>query len=215
MRVIADAGQRPDQHVKRPGRQALPLAQGAIFQPRPPAHRAGRYTRTRPPAACRRRPGREQHPAPPGSRGPRRRRHEISAAAGRAAVASSRPGHGISHRLPVLVQEEPALAGRQPFHDLLRVKRVLTPGRLAAHDVIVTRRRWHGPRHPRRASRSRGRPLTARATPFGWAVIASHQTRLDAPNRGSGASCSPSGNRPGPAGIRRKAAMRSAGAVPS
>ena len=41
-RVIAD----PDQHVERLRRQALHLAQGAIFQPGPPAHEAGRYTRT-------------------------------------------------------------------------------------------------------------------------------------------------------------------------
>ena len=46
IRVIADPGQRPDQHVESLGRQALHLAQGANFQPRPPAHEAGRYMRT-------------------------------------------------------------------------------------------------------------------------------------------------------------------------
>ena len=45
IRVIADPDQRLDQDVERLSRQALHLAQGAIFQPRPPAHEAGRYTR--------------------------------------------------------------------------------------------------------------------------------------------------------------------------
>ncbi len=46
IRVIADPGQRPDQHVESLRREALHLAQGANFQPRPPAHEAGRCMRT-------------------------------------------------------------------------------------------------------------------------------------------------------------------------
>ena len=45
---------------------------------------------------------------------------------------------GIFHRLPVLIQEGPTLVLGQPVQDPLRVERVLTLGRLGAHEIIVT-----------------------------------------------------------------------------
>jgi hypothetical protein len=71
---------------------------------------------------------------------------------------------GIFNRLPVLVQEEPALVCGQLIQDPLRVERVLALDRLGAHGVIVTCQGWRGRRHARRASRSRERPLIAYAS---------------------------------------------------
>ena len=73
----------------------------------------------------------------------------VAALSGSAGMASPQPQNalqlhpanrvtGIFHRLLVLLQERPTLVLRQPAQDPLRVERILTLGRLGAHEIIVT-----------------------------------------------------------------------------
>jgi hypothetical protein len=73
---------------------------------------------------------------------------------------------GTFHCLPVLVQEESALVRRQLIENKLRVKRIVSLGRLGAHGVIVTRQKGHGP--PYAGSGTRGSVTGRSALAFIW-----------------------------------------------
>ena len=74
---------------------------------------------------------------------------------------------GISHCIPVLVQEESALVHRQSIENKLRVERVLALDRLSTYGVIVTLER---PRPAARPAQAPASLLRVGASTASWMV---------------------------------------------